>query len=171
MSIQQKLEKGQATKMVFEITAEELTEFVKQFASKQQRTQLPVHTATPEKPQPEDLSISNSSIQGMSKAEKDLNEKVMRLTARVQILENVFTESKEVLTLEETAVLTGMSKSSLYKMTHRRELPYYRPNGKLIYFERADILKWLRSNAIKSEEQIEEMARLKLQELAMKKKR
>ena len=33
----------------------------------------------------------------------------------------------------------GISKSSLYKMTHRHELPFFRPNGKLIYFEKAEL--------------------------------
>ena len=35
----------------------------------------------------------------------------------------------------------GISKSNLYKMTHRHELPFFRPNGKLIYFEKAELLK------------------------------
>ena len=168
MSIQQKIEKFQASKMVFEINADELAEFVSQLVSKHM-VQKP--SVTSSKPLLEDLSIGNKPIHGLSKADKDLHEKVLKLAARVQILENVITVNKEILTLEEASLLMGLTKSTLYKMTHRHELPYYRPNGKFIYFERADILKWLRSNAIKSEEQIEEMARLKLQELAMKKKR
>lgn len=48
--------------------------------------------------------------------------------------------NKEILTAEETADFLGISKNYLYKLTHRHEIPYYRPNGKLIYFERADLM-------------------------------
>ena len=52
----------------------------------------------------------------------------------------------------------GISKSSLYKMTHKHELPFYRPNGKLIYFEKAELLKWMRQVRSMSEDEIRETA-------------
>jgi excisionase family DNA binding protein len=41
-----------------------------------------------------------------------------------------------------------IARSSLYKMTSDKSIPFYRPNGKMIYFEKADILKWIRKNRI-----------------------
>jgi len=70
---------------------------------------------------------------------------------RIEVLENLLNDAKEVLTLEEAALFMGISKSSLYKMTHKHELPFYRPNGKLIYFEKAELLKWMRQNRCMSE--------------------
>jgi excisionase family DNA binding protein len=77
---------------------------------------------------------------------------------RIEMLENILNAAKEVLTLEEAAVFMGVSKSSLYKMTHKHELPFYRPNGKLIYFEKAELLKWMRQVRSMSEDEIRETA-------------
>ena len=77
---------------------------------------------------------------------------------RIEMLENILNAAKEVLTLEEAAVFMGVSKSSLYKMTHKHELPFYRPNGKLIYFEKAELLKWMRQVRSMSEDEIKETA-------------
>jgi len=73
--------------------------------------------------------------------------------------------AKEVLTLEEAAFFMGISKSSLYKMTHRHELPLFRPNGKLIYFEKAELLKWMRQNRSMSEAETKAAATKHMSEL------
>ncbi|MGC5746030.1 helix-turn-helix domain-containing protein [Chryseobacterium sp. NFX27] len=61
--------------------------------------------------------------------------------------------AKEVLTFKEASALLGVSSSMLYKLTHKRAITFYKPNGKLIYFKRADLLNWMLSN---KEEAIEE---------------
>ena len=85
---------------------------------------------------------------------------------RIEVLENILNVAKEVLNLEEASLFLGISKSSLYKMTHKHELPFYRPNGKLIYFEKAELLKWMRQNRNMSEAEPKEAAAQKLNELA-----
>lgn len=66
--------------------------------------------------------------------------------------------NKEILTAEETADFLGISKNYLYKLTHRHEIPYYRPNGKLIYFERADLMAWMRRNRVATEAETKDNA-------------
>ena len=73
---------------------------------------------------------------------------------------------KEVLTVEEAAKFMGMARSSLYKMTSDQTIPFYRPNGKMIFFEKSDILSWIRKNRVSSREEIEEEARLHMQKLS-----
>ena len=85
---------------------------------------------------------------------------------RIEVLENILNVAKEVLNLEEASLFLGISKSSLYKMTHKHELPFYRPNGKLIYFEKTELLKWMRQNRNMSEAETKEAAAQKLNELA-----
>lgn len=51
--------------------------------------------------------------------------------------------TKEVLTLEEVAEYLQLSKSCLYKMTSNKEIPYYVPGGKKIYFRRSEIDNWV----------------------------
>lgn len=53
-------------------------------------------------------------------------------------------------------------------MTHEGVIPFYKPNGKVVYFEKEELLKWMRSCRVASEKEIEEAAKLKIQELAMK---
>ena len=95
---------------------------------------------------------------------------VAELEKRVRNLEDKFDSGKEVLTLQEAAQYMGIARSSLYKMTSNQTIPFYRPNGKLIFFERDDILSWIRRNRVFSTEEIEEEARLHMQRLSMKNK-
>ncbi len=90
------------------------------------------------------------------------------LRQELEKLKDVVYVAKEVLTLEEAAMFMGTTKSFLYKMTHTHAIPYYRPNNKMVYFEKSELLKWLRQNPIASQAQIYEEARAVMQRLARK---
>ncbi|MDB5119743.1 MAG: transcriptional regulator [Sphingobacteriales bacterium] len=64
----------------------------------------------------------------------------------------------EMLTAREAAALMGITLSRLYKMTHNRELPTYKPGGKKIYFKRQEISDWLSHNRLASSQEIENEA-------------
>lgn len=66
--------------------------------------------------------------------------------------------TKEVLTLKEVADYTGLSRSYLYKLTMRQEIPHYKPNGKCIYFNRQELDKWLLSNRVSTRQELEHKA-------------
>lgn len=85
---------------------------------------------------------------------------------RITVLEHLIFDSKDVLTLEEAAAYLGISKSTLYKLTHQHEIPFYRPNGKLIYFEKSELLKWMRQSRTMSETETKEAAAQHMTELA-----
>lgn len=51
--------------------------------------------------------------------------------------------TKDVLTSDEAAVYLGVSKSFLYKLTMRKEIPHYKPNGKLCFFGRLELNRWV----------------------------
>ena len=55
---------------------------------------------------------------------------------------------KEILTLEEAALYLGQSKSSIYKLTSAKEIPYYSPGGKKIYFRRSELDQWVFSSKV-----------------------
>lgn len=88
------------------------------------------------------------------------------LARRVVVLENVLCIGKDVLTLEEAALFMGLSRSTLYKMTHNNVIPFYRPNGKLIYFEKSELLAWMRKSRVSSKEEVSDSARAVLQNMA-----
>lgn len=66
--------------------------------------------------------------------------------------------TKDVLTSEETALYLGISKSYLYKLTMRREIPHYKPFGKMCYFNRRELEAWLQESRVATTAEINEQA-------------
>lgn len=54
--------------------------------------------------------------------------------------------TKEVLTIDECALLTGYSKNHLYKLTSQRAIPFYKPLGGSIRFKKSEVEDWLLQN-------------------------
>ncbi len=77
------------------------------------------------------------------------------ILARLDRLERMIMAYKEVLTFEETCEYTGISRSYLYKLTSSGNIPHSKPNGKMIFFEKKKIVRWLLRNARKSTREIE----------------
>ena len=48
----------------------------------------------------------------------------------------------------EVAEYLGVSQSQIYKLTMNMEIPHYKPQGKTIYFDKKELLKWKRNNHI-----------------------
>lgn len=68
------------------------------------------------------------------------------------------TPKKAMLTANETCNYLGIAKSYLYKLTHRKAIPHYKPFGKLIYFKLSEVDEWLERNRISTEEELNEQA-------------
>lgn len=66
--------------------------------------------------------------------------------------------AKQVLTAEDVALLTGLKKSYLYKLTALRQIPHYKPNGKCIFFDRHEIEQWQKQNRVATELECEQGA-------------
>ena len=77
-----------------------------------------------------------------------------------QILIYSLLAAKNVLTLEDVALLTGLSKSHLYRLTCTHQIPYYKPNGKQIYFDRAEIESWMKQNRVATAAEINQQAQV-----------
>jgi excisionase family DNA binding protein len=71
-------------------------------------------------------------------------------------IERLLAGQKETLTLEEASAYSGISKSYLYKLTSSGTIPHYKPEGKIIYFDRAELNSWLKRNRVKTTEEIEQ---------------
>lgn len=66
--------------------------------------------------------------------------------------------AKNVLVLDDVALLTGLSKSHLYKLTCKHEIPFYKPNGKQIYFDRGEVENWMKQGRVATYEELEAKA-------------
>ena len=82
-----------------------------------------------------------------------------------QILVYTLLAAKNVLTLDDVSLLTGLSKSHLYKLTCNRQIPHYKPNGKQLYFDRAEIEAWMKQGKVNTIDESEQMAAVYLARL------
>jgi excisionase family DNA binding protein len=64
-------------------------------------------------------------------------------------------QTDEPLNIDEACKYLNNSKSYLYKLTCRKEIPYYKPNGKKIYFKKSELDKWLFRNKVNTNEQLD----------------
>ena len=79
-----------------------------------------------------------------------------KLTAIESLLEA--TSQTKPLNLVEAAKFLDLSESHLYKLTSERRIPHFKPNGKKIYFDKSELIQWLKRKPAKTREETEEKA-------------
>lgn len=68
----------------------------------------------------------------------------------------LISNEKEYLDVQETCFFLGISKSHLYKLNHRKVLPFYKPSGsKKVYYLKSDLVKYLTENRFMSKSEME----------------
>lgn len=65
---------------------------------------------------------------------------------------------KEVLNFNDACSYLDISASHLYKLTSQKSIPHFCPQGKKLYFNRAELDEWLQRNRQTSTDEIETMA-------------
>ena len=67
--------------------------------------------------------------------------------------------AKTALTMEDASLLTGLSKSHLYKKVCKKEIPFWKgQGGKLTYFNKNELTEWMLHRRVKTTEEIESEA-------------
>ena len=61
---------------------------------------------------------------------------------------------KEFLSVEDVRSYLDISSSAVYKLSHNKTIPKYCPNGKKIYFRKADIDEWILKHKIFSDDEV-----------------
>ena len=84
--------------------------------------------------------------------EKDIIERLDRIE-KLSIL-----AAKNVLNIDDVAILTGMSKGYVYQLTHDKKIPFYKPTGKQIYFKRSEVEEWMTRNRYNSVDEAQSKA-------------
>ena len=78
----------------------------------------------------------------------ELSEKVARIEERLDAIEKLLSRpvivqgEKRLLTTEEAASFLGMTVDGLRGLTYKKLIPYYKPNGKNIYFNVDELAAW-----------------------------
>ncbi|MDB4130909.1 helix-turn-helix domain-containing protein [Flavobacteriaceae bacterium] len=77
---------------------------------------------------------------------QELKEELKDIKTNQERLEKLLLSKKNVLNLNELSDYTGYSKSYIYKLTSRNAIPYFKPSGKSVFFDRVEIDTWLLKN-------------------------
>lgn len=75
-------------------------------------------------------------------------EPVEGLLERLTLLEENIYTTKNMFTFMEACAYLGVSESLLYKLTSTKEIPHYKPRGKMVYFDKAELNAWLKQNNV-----------------------
>jgi excisionase family DNA binding protein len=87
------------------------------------------------------------------------NETIMeKLDSIQELLIKQGLSQQEVLTLAQACDYLVVSRSYIYKLTCRKQIPHYCPSGKKIYFKRCELDDWLLQNKQTSAMEIEKEA-------------
>ncbi len=65
------------------------------------------------------------------------------LEKRLTDIESCLFLKKEVLNIDEVVAFTGFKKGYIYKLTSMGRIPYYKPLGKRLIFNKKEIEDWL----------------------------
>ena len=79
------------------------------------------------------------------------------IAARLDRLERATALAKNVLTVDEVALLTGYTVKYLRLLISQHQLPYYR-RGNRLFFCRAEVENWMMGQRIPSNEEIQQQA-------------
>ncbi len=83
---------------------------------------------------------------------------VNKLAALEAKLDNLVQQTQEVLSFKEAYQFLGVSESQLYKMTSKRIIPFSKPAGKRIYFDRRHLVQWMLGRSKKTNKQLQSQA-------------
>ncbi|CAM4302748.1 helix-turn-helix domain-containing protein [Gillisia limnaea] len=82
----------------------------------------------------------------------------LKIMEQLDRIEKMIRAGKTVMSLEEASEYTGISRSYLYKLTAKGEIPFSKPRGKMIYFSKDKLDQWLLSDARKSKSELKSEA-------------
>ncbi|GFD77089.1 hypothetical protein KUL113_65090 [Tenacibaculum sp. KUL113] len=83
---------------------------------------------------------------------------ILKISQKLDKIERLLLVNKKVLTFEEACEYTGLKPSYLYKKTSTKQIPFSKPNGGKIFFNKEKLDNWLLQNESKSNLEIEQKA-------------
>lgn len=68
------------------------------------------------------------------------------INQRFKSIEDALYSTKDILNMKEVCQYLDISQSLLYKLTCNGEIPHFKPRGKIIFFEKKELIKWIKNN-------------------------
>lgn len=97
-----------------------------------------------------DIKTTNKKLEFLElrvKVLEDMN--IALLKERIEKVETNQYMLKDTFSSEEAALYLNISQSSLYKLTSKLQIPHYKPRGKMVYFDKKELIKWMKQNHVK----------------------
>ena len=74
------------------------------------------------------------------------------INERLKSIEETLYTTKDILNMKEVCQYLDISQSLLNKLTSSGEIPHFKPRGKMIFFEKKELIEWIKkSNLLSSE--------------------
>ena len=96
--------------------------------------------------------MTDSELKQIEKLLREFNELMVRLCK----VEHKLDMNKRYMTIQEVSEYTGYTISTIYHLTSRRKIRYFKPNGKTILIMRKDLEKWIESYPVEALEEIKD---------------
>ena len=71
---------------------------------------------------------------------------------RLKSLEDAIYTTKEILNMKDVCQYLDISQSLLYKLTCTGEIPHFKPRGKMIFFEKKELIALIKRNKVNDQE-------------------
>ena len=68
------------------------------------------------------------------------------INERFKAIEDALYTTKDILNMKEVCQYLDISQSLLYKLTCNGEIPHFKPRGKMIFFEKKELIEWIKRN-------------------------
>ena len=68
------------------------------------------------------------------------------INQRFKSIEEALYSTKDILNMKEVCQYLDISQSLLYKLTCNGEIPHFKPRGKIIFFEKKELIKWIKNS-------------------------
>lgn len=74
------------------------------------------------------------------------------INERLKSIEEILYTTKDILNMKEVCQYLDISQSLLYKLTCSGEIPHFKPRGKMIFFEKKELIEWIKKGNLLSSE-------------------
>ena len=103
-------------------------------------------------------SLVSDEVKKMIDAQKENVNRDMLRDIIGEEVRKALDQKKDLMKIEEASEFLGLSKSYIYKKTMTGEIPFYRPLGKVLYFEKTALVDWIRSHPSRPKQELDTAA-------------
>ena len=98
------------------------------------------------------IELLEMQIKELKSVEPDI------INQRFKSIEDALYSTKDILNMKEVCQYLDISQSLLYKLTCNGEIPHFKPRGKIIFFEKKELIKWIKNNGNQGSGEIRELS-------------